>query len=68
MYSIVFWLGFAYELDTIKDIVRDVDCDGSGMLNEIEFLSCMRQLREAELARLRKAIADNDTDGNGCVS
>eukprot|EP00931_Biecheleriopsis_adriatica_P060303 TRINITY_DN36202_c0_g1_i1.p1 TRINITY_DN36202_c0_g1~~TRINITY_DN36202_c0_g1_i1.p1 ORF type:complete len:993 (-),score=227.74 TRINITY_DN36202_c0_g1_i1:28-2868(-) len=62
------WLGFASDTTKLKAVVSEVDVDGSGEINQREYLMCMRKLRETELKRVVELIAQCDEDGGGTIS
>jgi len=66
--SILGWLGYTWTPERVAAIVKEVDIDGSGTVNEREFLMCMRKVRDRELQTIAEAIRQNDTDGSGTVS
>jgi len=61
------WLGYSFSSDAVSEIVKLVDVDASGLINEREFLVCMRMVREREIEKLRAAIMANDADGSGTI-
>jgi len=50
------YLYYSLSPDAVRELVHDVDFDGSGQLNEREFLMCMRKAREHEVERIQSAI------------
>jgi calmodulin len=63
--SIIIWLGYAHDTDRVDRIVRQVDFDGGGSLNTMEFLSLMRKMREYEVLKMQEIMRQMDTDGGG---
>eukprot|EP00927_Polykrikos_kofoidii_P084914 TRINITY_DN9096_c0_g1_i2.p1 TRINITY_DN9096_c0_g1~~TRINITY_DN9096_c0_g1_i2.p1 ORF type:complete len:1192 (-),score=161.11 TRINITY_DN9096_c0_g1_i2:16-3591(-) len=61
------WLGYNVKPDVAHRIAKDVDCDGSGSLNLREYLILMRKIRDQEVASVKKALFENDTDHSGTV-
>jgi len=68
IYSVMSWLGYAWKDETVEEIIKIVDLDGSGQLNQSEFLTCMGKMRENELKLIREAMDDHDDDGNGLIA
>eukprot|EP00927_Polykrikos_kofoidii_P076923 TRINITY_DN73939_c0_g1_i1.p1 TRINITY_DN73939_c0_g1~~TRINITY_DN73939_c0_g1_i1.p1 ORF type:complete len:1041 (-),score=166.53 TRINITY_DN73939_c0_g1_i1:149-3271(-) len=66
--SILTWLGFSPDGSNTAEILRQVDVDNSGSINEREFLICMRKVREREIARIQDVIRRSDTDRNEMIS
>merc|ERR1719313_397806 len=66
--GVVTWLGYACDVELLDSILREVDVDGSGSINEREFLVCMRKVRDREIQCVKDAIAANDQDGSGTIS
>eukprot|EP00927_Polykrikos_kofoidii_P040789 TRINITY_DN34802_c0_g1_i1.p1 TRINITY_DN34802_c0_g1~~TRINITY_DN34802_c0_g1_i1.p1 ORF type:complete len:1142 (+),score=178.73 TRINITY_DN34802_c0_g1_i1:140-3565(+) len=62
------WLSYPIDETEAEMIVREVDVDGSGTINDREFLICMRKVREMEVELVKSAIAICDTDGTGTIS
>lgn len=65
--GILSYLGFAFQPERVEQIVKQVDFDGSGKLNEYEFLSCVRQIRESEVRTIMDAIDQVDEANNGVI-
>lgn len=63
--NIIVWLGFAYDAEKVESIVKEVDFDGGGSLNVVEFLACMRKMRENELKQADEIMKRLDFDGDG---
>jgi Ca2+-binding EF-hand superfamily protein len=61
------WLGYAVNNERSQQIVSEVDVDGSGNINEREFLICMRKVREHELSILADTIKQDDPLGDGTL-
>jgi calmodulin len=68
LYHILGFLGYATSMDKVQAIVNEVDADGTGTINEVEFLICMRKLSDREIALVKDAIFEKDEDGSGTVS
>merc|ERR1719221_1992508 len=66
--GILGWLGYNWAPARVQAILKEVDVDDSGTINEREFLMCMRKVRDCELATIAEAIRANDLDGSGTVS
>jgi len=66
--SIMNYLGYSIDKAKIQQIVSEVDVDGSGQINEREFLICMRKVREREIQAVAKAIEEHDDDASGTIS
>lgn len=62
---IILWLGFAYNAEKVDSIVKEVDFDGGGSLTVVEFLACMRKMRENELKQIDEIMNRLDFDGDG---
>lgn len=61
------WLGFAIAPDQVASIIADIDLDGSGRIDELEWLTGMRKVREAKVAELQSTVKANDIDGDGNI-
>jgi len=61
------YVGYATSPQDVETIIKEVDVDGSGTMNEHEFLMCMRKVRDRELEKLKKAISASDADGSGTI-
>lgn len=66
--GILGWLGYATGAGRVASIIREVDIDGSGAINEREFLMCMRKVREREIEKIIDLMKQSDKDGNGTLS
>eukprot|EP00441_Pelagodinium_beii_P043394 CAMPEP_0197627016 /NCGR_PEP_ID=MMETSP1338-20131121/5749_1 /TAXON_ID=43686 ORGANISM="Pelagodinium beii, Strain RCC1491" /NCGR_SAMPLE_ID=MMETSP1338 /ASSEMBLY_ACC=CAM_ASM_000754 /LENGTH=1038 /DNA_ID=CAMNT_0043197627 /DNA_START=1 /DNA_END=3117 /DNA_ORIENTATION=- len=66
--SILNWLGYSVPADVVAQIAGEVDVDGSGEIDEREFLMCMRKVRERELKIVVKVMEESDADGSGTLS
>lgn len=66
--SILNWLGYQFDKQRTINIVTEVDANGSGTINDREFVVCMRKVREQEIDLIRDVIRRNDTDGDGTIS
>jgi len=66
--AITDYLGYSIDKASIQGIVDEVDVDGSGQINEREYLMCMRKVREREIQAVAKAARENDTNNNGTIS
>jgi len=64
--GIIQYLGFTVDGDNIEMIVKSVDFDGSGKLNEAEFLACIRQIREMEIHSIMN-VMKRSSNGAGVV-
>jgi len=53
--------------DTVSQVLREVDVDGSGSLNLRELLLCMRKIRDLELQRVKRIMAQHDVDRSGSI-
>jgi len=62
------WLGFTVDEREATEIVTEVDVDGTGDINEREFLICMRKVREREVVSIQEAFALCDDDGSGTIN
>jgi len=59
------WLGYAMTDEQMEAI--EVDIDGSGLIDELEWVTGMRKVREAKVTELQDIIEQNDTDGDGNI-
>jgi len=66
--AILNWLGFAWTADKTQAVIEQVDIDGSGSINQREFLMCMRKVRESELKEIKDMMLKADVDGDGNLS
>ncbi|CAK9098305.1 E3 ubiquitin-protein ligase SHPRH, partial [Durusdinium trenchii] len=57
------WLKCSIPEDALHDILKEVDADQSGTINQREYLRCLRKVREHELDLVRKAIASAQDEG-----
>jgi Ca2+-binding EF-hand superfamily protein len=62
------WLGYVCDLEVSRDILKEVDIDGSGTLNPREYLMCMRKVREREVGKIQRYMLDSDADKSGTIS
>jgi Ca2+-binding EF-hand superfamily protein len=62
------WLGYAVNAVRANEIVAQVDVDGSGCINEREYLMCMRKVREHEISIVAEAMTLGDEDGSGTLA
>eukprot|EP00927_Polykrikos_kofoidii_P067202 TRINITY_DN62712_c0_g1_i1.p1 TRINITY_DN62712_c0_g1~~TRINITY_DN62712_c0_g1_i1.p1 ORF type:complete len:1050 (+),score=195.07 TRINITY_DN62712_c0_g1_i1:52-3201(+) len=58
------WLGFRCPSEQLHDILKKADADGSGFLDEIEWIRCMRSVRDTLIGQLKVRIAAGDVDGH----
>jgi len=65
--SILSWLGYSVSAERVHEIADEVDIDGSGTINEREYLMCMRRVREKEIAQVNLMVKKCDQDGNGLI-
>jgi Ca2+-binding EF-hand superfamily protein len=54
-------LGYFWDKAKVAELVKEVDVDCTGELNEREFLMCMRLIRDREVQAMQKAM-DGNTD------
>jgi len=66
--AILNWLGYAASAQSMAPIIAEVDVDGSGEINEREYLICMRKVRERELNLVQKTMEAADEDGSGDIN
>jgi len=58
-----------YSADTkFEEALASVDVNGSGELNQKDFLVFLRKIREKDIELIRKFFRDNDTDGQPGLS
>jgi len=62
------FLGFNFLPEQIAKVVHEVDLDGSGSINQREFMVCMRRFRELEIQRIKRIMIEVDEDQNGSMS
>eukprot|EP00929_Paragymnodinium_shiwhaense_P044970 TRINITY_DN23035_c0_g1_i1.p1 TRINITY_DN23035_c0_g1~~TRINITY_DN23035_c0_g1_i1.p1 ORF type:complete len:1110 (-),score=384.64 TRINITY_DN23035_c0_g1_i1:158-3487(-) len=67
LFSILSWLGFAPDPNYTEKIMKEVDADGSGAINEGEFVICMKKVRENELNKMGIVLKNHDADGSGTL-
>jgi len=65
--AILTWLGYVVDPDRMGSIVKEVDIDGSGSINEREYLMCIRKVRDQEIEKVINIMQTCDTDGNGTL-
>jgi len=65
--AILNWLGYSVNMAAVTEIAAEVDVDGSGEIDEREFLMCMRKVRERELKAVMEQMKASDEDGNGTL-
>merc|ERR1719460_1335309 len=63
----VSWLGFTAPAHKVMKICKKVDIDGSGELDEGEFLMCLRQGHEDEMKKTRQLFNEMDFDSSGRI-
>lgn len=61
------WFNFLMPQEAVNEITEEASIDGSGELDFIEFMVCMRKVRERELANLHAAAEQNDADRSGSI-
>eukprot|EP00928_Gymnodinium_smaydae_P034660 TRINITY_DN24511_c0_g3_i1.p1 TRINITY_DN24511_c0_g3~~TRINITY_DN24511_c0_g3_i1.p1 ORF type:complete len:829 (+),score=117.84 TRINITY_DN24511_c0_g3_i1:889-3375(+) len=63
--QILNWLSFPS--DGADTILKDVDFDGSGQLNEKEFLECMRKIQYREIQAVKAEVKKGKEQGDGKI-
>jgi len=62
------WLGHVMDSQQVGQVMSAVDSNGSGTMNEREFLLCMRKVREQDLHKIQQVMASNSENGTSTVS
>mmetsp|Transcript_91650 Transcript_91650/g.258766 ORF Transcript_91650/g.258766 Transcript_91650/m.258766 type:complete len:1504 (-) Transcript_91650:57-4568(-) len=62
------WLGFKTNPEELDVILRAVDLDQSGCLDEREWLRCLRLFRDQLVDRLKDTMLRSDEDNDGVIS
>jgi calmodulin len=61
------WLGFVLTKEQVDIIISELDDDDRGQFDELEWLTCMRKVREQKVAELKRVIEDHDVQGHGSI-
>lgn len=61
------WLGISMSQEQVDAIIRDIDLDRNGKVDELEWITGMRKVRESKIEELRYVMETNDTDGDGSI-
>jgi len=62
------WLGFSSCVSRAPQLLKQVDRDGNGEMNQMEFTACMRLVRDVELRAVNKLIQEVHGDGSGTLA
>lgn len=61
------WLGYPVSSGQLEAVIHDVDMDNSGHIDELEWLTGMRKVREKKIAELQEVMRMNDKNHDGNI-
>lgn len=67
LFGVMCNLGYTTDPELLGRVMKEVDADGGGTLNEREFLICMRKFRDIELEKVKAVMKEHDADGSGTI-
>lgn len=67
LYHALCFLGYEVTPEEVAAVALEVDFDGTGTIDQHEFLVCMRKLREREIQSLKTAMTMYDVDMSGTI-
>lgn len=65
--QVLLYLGYEVARDDVQSVMQDIDFDGTGTMDQHEFVVCMRRFRQREMQLLKAAFVQNDVDLSGTV-